>query len=175
MRVYIFFILMGVAFSASSQDRYRGSISGSIKETNGNHFAFYGSVDELGKEQKFYYSQHSGQRAAWTDKVLIIDGSQENKYSILFKISERKEDVFQADVKIFEHFIVEKSPGRGIIESKLIHQQQIKGELNSRNEFSVVNSGEAQFQLSVNIDREFTLEEIRQRHKSGKTRKLSSP
>ena len=175
LRVIYLIVLGLLSVAASAQDRYRGSISGSINETNGAHFAFWGSVEEFGQEQKFYYSQHSGQRAAWTDKALHIDASQENKYSMLFKILRREEDTFHADIKIFEHFIVETAPGKGVIESRLFHKQQVKGELNTLSEFSIINEGKAQIQVTINIDREFTLEEIKQRFQSGKARKVSRP
>lgn len=175
MRLACLIVIGLFSLFAVAEDRYRGTISGSINEANGDHFAFFGSVDGAGKEQKFYYSQHSGQRAAWTDKALHIDASQENKYSMLFKIVKRNDDVFRADIKIFEHFIVEVSPGKGVIESRQIHIQQVKGELNTRNEFTIINEGKAHIQLTINIDREFTLEEIKRRYESGKARKVSRP
>lgn len=155
--------------NAFAFEKYRGMISTIIVEENGstfrgdNHIKDTLRIRPFDKKVVLYLKQTSGQKTFLVPKHLLIDSSKNTKYHLTIDILSRKNDNFNAKIVFFENSFKADENGDLVLVSKEIKNEEVKGQLNSKNDYTFVNDGKPNLKISLDIDRVFSHEEIKKR------------
>ncbi len=167
----IFFTLFIISFNVIAADRYRGSISGKIVESNGHVFVggagFTDGVYFKGKDT-INFRQERGQKVRLSKEGFLTSNEINNKYHMIAKILNRKDDAFKMSITAYHNFLVFNASGKSTLKSTKLFDKMIKGQLNSKNSYQIIEDGKANFYVDINIDKVFSTEELKLLHSQGK-------
>jgi len=163
--------------NSHASEQYRGVISATIFEKNGQTFSANNSRDTMAsnvfdEKQVLYFDQSSGQKVRLTTNKVLFDNSKNSRYHLTVEISEKNDDSFSATVSYFKNSMQVNKKGEEVLVSTPFKTQEIQGRFNSNNQYSFKDDQLPSLEMWVNIDKVFSREELLNRlnKKAKKTR-----
>ena len=171
-KLHAILLLIG---SFHAQADYRGMIVAHVVEPNGHVYRGYDGFESGGVfkgKQVIDFEQERGQKVSLKPNGLVFDKSTSKKYRMIFEITDKSQEQFQADIEFFENKLeFDTKTEKYLVNSILIKKTSVVGTLHSENEYVLVNDEQPNFRLSINIDKIFTKEELAKRFSA----KLENP